>query len=79
MGVLACNRRGCENIMCDHYSHEFGYICYECLSELKELPFKDIEDFMDSYKGCREDSPNQDQWEELLYKTFKNRFEEEED
>lgn len=36
MGVLACDRKGCDNIMCDNYSPEYGYICWECLRELSE-------------------------------------------
>ena len=36
MGVLACDRKGCDNIMCDNYSSEHGYICWECLRELRE-------------------------------------------
>lgn len=50
MGVLACDRQGCENIMCDYYSHEHGYICWECLAELKTKPFVNIGDFMSSNK-----------------------------
>lgn len=34
MGVLACDRNECENIMCDRYSREYGYICNECFVEL---------------------------------------------
>ena len=34
MGVLNCNRRGCENIMCDRHSITYGYICDECFEEL---------------------------------------------
>ena len=37
MGVLACNRYGCENIMCDRYSSEYGYICNDCFDELVSL------------------------------------------
>lgn len=33
MGVLACDRRGCENIMCDFYVPSVGYICCECKEE----------------------------------------------
>ena len=58
MGVMECARRGCNNIMCDHYNPETGYICYECLSELKEIQktnpgmtVKDIVSFMDTPKG----------------------------
>lgn len=34
MGVLACDRRGCDNIMCDRVSSVHGYICNECFEEL---------------------------------------------
>lgn len=34
MGVMACDRAGCDNVMCDHYSGTFGYICYNCKEEL---------------------------------------------
>ena len=37
MSVLACDRRGCENIMCQRLSRQFGYICWECFEELVEL------------------------------------------
>ena len=34
MGVKSCSRNGCESIMCDRYSTEYGYICYSCFDEL---------------------------------------------
>lgn len=34
MSILACGRKGCENIMCDRYSTRYGYICDECFEEL---------------------------------------------
>ena len=34
MGVKECNRKGCENIMCDRYSTTFGYICNDCYEEM---------------------------------------------
>jgi len=46
MGVLECARRDCENIMCDRYSPEYGYICDECFEELVEAGPVDIESFM---------------------------------
>ncbi len=47
MGVLACDRSGCENVMCDRYSHEHGYICNECYDELITAIYKmDIDTFM---------------------------------
>ena len=31
---MECDRRGCENIMCDDLIPHVGYICYECKTEL---------------------------------------------
>lgn len=45
MGVMACDRNGCENVMCDHFSpHLQMYICIDCLEELKAsgLPVKEF-------------------------------------
>uniref|UniRef100_A0A6M3LGJ1 Uncharacterized protein n=1 Tax=viral metagenome TaxID=1070528 RepID=A0A6M3LGJ1_9ZZZZ len=50
MSLLACDRKGCENIM-DRYSSKYGYICHECFEELVQLgPTTDIKSFMDSVK-----------------------------
>ena len=58
MGVMACNRDGCRNIMCTRHSHEFGYICDECFEELTDFLLVKgecakflIEEFMDSNKN----------------------------
>lgn len=51
MSVMSCNRRDCENIMCDKYSSRFGYICYECFDELVNLGIhEDVESFMNTRK-----------------------------
>lgn len=57
MGVMECNRKGCDSIMCCHHSSKFGYICYSCLRELKEkqlsnplMTYEDIETFMNTSK-----------------------------
>ena len=51
MSVLSCARRGCNNIMCDRLSNEYGYICHECFNELVASGIAtDIEVFMDSNK-----------------------------
>lgn len=42
MCVLSCNRKDCENIMCNIYVPNVGYICNECVKEFKE--FQDIND-----------------------------------
>ena len=56
VGVLPCDREGCENIMCDRiiperlgeYGMEYSsYICSECFEELVESgPDTDLEKFM---------------------------------
>jgi len=58
MGIMSCSKNGCENIMCDRYSEEMGYICYECFSELEELQklkpeinIDDIRNWMDKPKN----------------------------
>jgi len=65
MGVLACDRAGCGNIMCDRYSSDFGYICDYCYEELKQsnLP---INIFM---KTPKKELPNYDYEKE--FKLFK--------
>jgi len=49
MSVMACDRVGCENIMCDRYSYIYGHICNNCFEELL-LSDLDIPTFMDIKK-----------------------------
>jgi hypothetical protein len=52
MSVLACDRKGCENIMCDRYSPVYGYICSECFEELVSSgPETNIPRFMQTVKA----------------------------
>lgn len=71
MGVLACDRQGCENIMCDRYHHEYGYICNECFSELLDKGVCDVGMFMGTPKQ-RYLSPPFD-WNEYLDSVFIDR------
>lgn len=54
MGVMSCSRYGCESIMCDLYSSDYGYICYDCYQELCARP-QTIQGFMESYKSGKDD------------------------
>lgn len=36
MGVMACNRSSCPNVMCDRYLNGLGYLCNDCFSELRD-------------------------------------------
>ncbi|RLA84795.1 MAG: hypothetical protein DRG78_00460 [Epsilonproteobacteria bacterium] len=54
MGVMACDRNGCDNLLCNKYSTEYGYICNECLEEMKNKQGNakfTISGFMNSKKG----------------------------
>lgn len=74
MGVLACDRNGCDNIMCDFTSYERGeYLCWECKQELIAKGFCDIDEFMGNNK--RPDNSSE-AWEEYVNKVFKSRYEE---
>lgn len=48
MGVLACDRRGCDNIMCGRLSDDYGYICDKCFEELVSSQTRQIGKFMDT-------------------------------
>lgn len=62
MSVLACNRRGCENIMCDRLILErTQYICDGCWAELLafretwpwEMSARDVYDAIVSFMDTR--------------------------
>lgn len=36
MGVMACSRKNCGNILCDTYIISVGYICGSCKYEFKK-------------------------------------------
>lgn len=36
MGVKECSRKNCDQIMCETYISDIGYVCYECKQEFKE-------------------------------------------
>ena len=74
MGVKQCDRRGCQSIMCDHYSNKYGYICIECRDELLNLRVicgvePNIQDFMNSEKEY--DYVHLDPcWESFIFEEF---------
>lgn len=37
MGVMSCDRLGCENIMCQRMTPCGNYICWECVSEFQTV------------------------------------------
>lgn len=36
MGVLPCSVDECDNVMCDAYINDIGYLCPDCLEALRE-------------------------------------------
>lgn len=74
MGVLECDRRGCQNVMCDHFSHRYGYLCDECLDELRRRgPATDIEQFMGTAADRRWSDDQMSLWGKLLEDEFRDR------
>jgi hypothetical protein len=70
MGVLNCYRTNCDEIMCQTYVDDVGYICRECQNEfedymsrldvgdLNEYTIKDnLKTFMDTEKGSKKIHP----------------------
>lgn len=76
MGVVACSRVGCDNIMCDFVSHEHGYLCYWCRKELIERGPCDIQDFLGAPNPSYENIKLY--WESIVKREFKSRYEDEE-
>lgn len=73
MGVLKCDRRGCENIMCDRLSRTYGYICSDCFQELVSKGSKtNIESFMDSSKPVESEEDSYEFFNEEFSSAFYN-------
>lgn len=54
---MPCYRKDCDNIMCDVYINDIGYICYDCQQEFGEKKYKTekkllkaLKEFMDTPK-----------------------------
>lgn len=70
MGVMNCSRSNCENILCDRYSKDYGYICDDCFCELLQKPNINIESFMNTPKVTDSFELNNDSWRDHLNKIF---------
>ena len=66
---MQCDRKGCENIMCDRYSLTHGYICYDCYEELINSD-KPIVVFMNTRK-TQFNNNSKTSWEEYLESEFR--------
>lgn len=65
MGVLQCDRLGCDNVMCDRLSQRYGYICWECFDELVTSGVFDVESFMGQRRD-RTERPDQEFYEKIF-------------
>ncbi len=63
MGVMACDREGCVNVMCDRYSYTFGHLCGECFDELVNCD-AEMAVFMETTKGTFLPSKDRDEYNE---------------
>ncbi len=65
--IVSCSRNGCERVMCDRHSVNYGYICNECFDALVRMgPGVNIGAFMNSIPGPPK--PILDAWEEYSKK-----------
>ena len=71
MGVMNCSRKDCQNIMCDKYSPQYGYICNSCYRELSQRKFITIQKFMDTSPMPVVDT-SQGVWESVIENTFRD-------
>lgn len=62
MGVLPCRRKDCEEIMCQTYIPQIGYICSSCILEFKnglesegiqELPENELVSLLETFLSSR--------------------------
>lgn len=66
MGVMSCCRKNCDNIMCDNYITNIGYICNDCLSELYNYKKRNIEKFLNTKKSEKISDEEQKVWEDYV-------------
>lgn len=73
MGVLACDRSGCENVMCDRLSYHYNaYLCDECFDELVDRGVEaSVQKFLDSEKAK---GPNREARREAALARFDAEF-----
>jgi hypothetical protein len=83
MGVLACDRKGCNNIMCDYCVNNRWYICTDCIEDFKGYVAKEahgetlteerilelFERFMESYS-----EPKDYNFNEILDNFFEKHY-----
>lgn len=54
MGVCTCDRKGCDNVMCERFSQRYGHLCTDCFEQLivymASAVGADIREFIESEK-----------------------------
>jgi hypothetical protein len=65
--IMQCDRKGCENILCERLSDDLGYICNECFEELV-AGTQQPKDFMKQEKPKNYESPDRDWCEKIFRK-----------
>lgn len=71
MGVLACSRQDCEEIMCNFYSDKYGYLCDDCRDDLIKMGPMSVYAFLATPK---EPTFVSEVWGEYVVKEFKSRY-----
>lgn len=69
MGVMQCNRNGCNTVLCNLLSDTHGYICTNCYNELMDGAERNVKTFMNSLKDDYKFN-DYDSWVVFLNKVF---------
>ncbi len=62
--IMECDRKGCQNILCDRLSDRYGYICDECFDEMVATRLTDVAIFMRSKKPYL--GPTREMYEQIF-------------
>ena len=62
MGVMQCDRNYCENILCEHHSNDYGYLCNECFQELINSELSIDEFIQTRKKSLRKDYESREEY-----------------
>lgn len=68
MSARKCDRKNCDNVLCNRYSDDYGYICETCFNELLTKPYIKIRDFMKT--PVKRSYHDTHAWEKVCNKIF---------
>jgi hypothetical protein len=70
MGVNECDRRGCDNILCNRLNAIHGYICDECFNEAITRKIISASIFMEEDKSSVEETIPEEAYRAMYNQLF---------